>query len=274
MLNGTHDVVPLSSRSVDITDPKAVREITSRVKPDILLNCAAYTQVDECEKKRDLAWKVNVEGPGNLAAGAKETGARLIHISTDYVFDGKKEVPEPNREDDQPHPLSFYGKTKLKGEEVIRETLSEHAILRTSWLYGLYGHNFLKTMLRLALDDPLREIKVVNDQFGSPTWSLDLAGQVGKIIETGGQGTYHATAEGYCTWYELATFFLERMGVPHSIIPCATTEFPTAAVRPKNSILGNQRLKKEGIYIMRPWKEGVGEFTAANKARLMKEVGR
>ena len=272
VLKPTHEVLPVDLENLDITDPSEVETMAQEFTPDIILNCAAYTGVDECETKKGLAWRVNAQGPRNLGITAKRHGARLIHISTDYVFGGKKEVPEPYSEEDDPSPLSCYGRTKLKGEEAIRKTIDSHMIVRTAWLYGLQGHNFLKTMLKLALRDPGKEIKVVNDQFGSPTWSYRLALQIKALITAKGHGTYHVTSEGYCTWYELASCFLEKMAVPHSVIPCTTREYPTPAIRPINSILENGRLKRAGIDIMPHWEDDLDQFISTFKGRLIKEL--
>ena len=150
VLQERHKVWALSSKELDITDPAAVNDIISRTMPDIVLNCAAYTKVDECETEKDLSWRVNAVGPKNLASGVERHGGLLVHISTDYIFDGHKRPPECYYEDDKPSPLSFYGKTKLAGEEGIRDVTDRHIILRTGWLYGAYVNNFLKTMLRWA----------------------------------------------------------------------------------------------------------------------------
>jgi dTDP-4-dehydrorhamnose reductase len=272
VLGRRFEVVSLGSKDLDITSMTAVDQMMENVTPEVILNCAAFTKVDDCETKRELAWKVNVEGPTNLAVAAKKQGARFIHISTDYVFDGRKKVPEPYTETDDTNPLSYYGVTKYESEKAIRRTTDNHIILRTAWMYGIRGHNFLKTMLSLALKGPQREIKVVNDQFGSPTWSFRLALQIEKLIEAGGQGTYHATSEGYCTWYELATHFLDKMGVPHSFVPCTTEEYPTPATRPINSILENQRLKESGVNLMQDWKSDLDEFVSKFRERLINET--
>ncbi len=274
VLGNRFRVVSFSSKGLNIADANAVHQKMSQVRPQVVLNCAAFTKVDDCETERETAWKINVEGPENLARASRDFGARLVHISTDYVFDGLKKVPEPYMETDETGPLSYYGLTKLEGEEVIRRTMQEHAIVRTAWLYGAQGRNFLKTMLRLALTDPKREIKVVNDQFGSPTWSYRLALQIGRLIESKADGTYHATAEEYGTWFELAGVFLEKMGVPHTLVPCATAEYPTPAKRPANSILESQRLKEAGIHVMRNWKSDVQEFVLRFKDRLIDEAGK
>ena len=259
------------SKDLDITDGAAVDRIMKEVVPDTVLNCAAFTRVDDCETEREAAWKVNVEGPTNLAKACRRCNAKLIHISTDYVFDGLKRIPEPYVETDKTNPLSYYGLTKLEGEKAIRKITENHAILRTAWVYGIAGKNFLKTMLKLALKDPRKEIKVVNDQFGSPTWSFRLAQQLEKVMIEDGRGTYHATAEGYCTWYGLAAAFLNRMKIPHSFIPCTTGEYPTPARRPTNSILENARLKASGLHVMKTWEEDLDQFVLLYGADLLSE---
>ena len=272
VLNETHDVMSVDLEELDITDISQVEAVAGNFGADVIVNCAAFTRVDDCESEKDLACKVNIEGPSNLAVAAKKQGAQLIHISTDYVFDGRKKVPEPYTEQDETNPISYYGVTKLEAEAAVRGATDNHMILRTAWMYGIRGQNFLKTMLRLALNDPKREIKVVSDQFGSPTWSYRLARQIAKLIESGGQGTYHATSEGYGTWYELATDFLDKMGVPHVFAPCTTKEYPTPATRPMNAILENQRLKEAGLNLMEDWQSDLAEFVLRFRDRLINEA--
>ncbi len=273
VLRPHYDIVSVGSKDLDIADRTAVAQYMTETAPQVILNCAAFTQVDACETQKDLAWQVNAEGPRNLAAAAVKTGAKLIHISTDYVFDGRKPVPEPYTEADHTNPISFYGKSKLAGEVAVREQTRNHIILRTAWLYGMHGRNFLKTMLKLALQDPERELRVVNDQYGSPTWSYGLALQIKRLIETEGQGTYHATSEGYGTWYDLAVDFLDMMVVPYTLSPCTTAEFPTPATRPANSILENRRLKESRLNRMADWKMDLAEFIRRFKDPLISETG-
>jgi len=270
VLRDSHEIRITDLEDLDITSFSEVSASMGVFLPDIILNCAAYTQVDACETHQDLAWKVNVKGPENLALCAQEHGGKLIHISTDYVFDGKKPLPEPYVEDDAPGPLSYYGKTKLESEQVVHRTAERHIILRVAWMYGISGHNFLKNMLRLALENPRKTIRVVSDQFGSPTWSYRLALQIASLLEKDAQGTYHATSEGHCSWYEFAGYFLRRMEIPHSIEPCTTQEYPTPAPRPRNSILENQRLKQEGISLMRDWRMDVDQYVADFREELIK----
>ncbi|MBW2109434.1 MAG: dTDP-4-dehydrorhamnose reductase, partial [Deltaproteobacteria bacterium] len=225
-----------------------------------------------CETEREAARQVNVQGPENLAASAKRHGVFLVHVSTDYVFDGNKPVPEAYTEADTPSPISYYGKTKLEGEMAIQRICPDHAIVRTAWLYGGSGPNILKTFLRRALSDPAGEIRVVNDQYGSPTWSYRLALQMARLIEAKGHGVYHATSQGYCTWYDLACYFLNLMDVPHRVVPCSTAEYPTAARRPKNSILDNSGLKARGIDLMPRWEDDLNAFVARYRSGLIQEV--
>ena len=272
ILGDRFQVISPGSKELDITAEVAVDRMMKDVAPDIVINCAAFTRVDDCEIERESAWKVNVEGPKNLAKASRNFNAKLIHISTDYVFDGLKRVPEPYVETDSTNPLSYYGLTKLEGEKAIRKITENHAILRTAWVYGIGGKNFLKTMLKLALKDPQKEIKVVNDQFGSPTWSFRLAQQMEKVMIEDGRGTYHATSEGYCTWYQLAIGFLERMKIVHSLLPCTTEEYPTLAKRPINSILENARLKVSGLQVMNTWEEDLDQFVLLYGADLLHET--
>ncbi len=272
VLSENHDVFGVDIDEVDITKLPDVEALVRQFVPNIIINCAAYTRVDDCETEKESAWKVNVTGAENLARCAEKHGGRLIHISTDYVFDGKKKVPGPYVETDAPNPSSYYGITKLEGEKAVMRTTDQHVIVRTAWLYGVRGHNFLKTMLKLALKNSDNKINVVNDQFGSPTWSYRLALQIARLIETNALGIFHATAEGYCTWYELADYFLKKMDVSHTVIPCTTAEYPTPAARPMNSILENRNLKDKGMNIMGNWQSDIDEFVFNFRDVLIKEI--
>jgi dTDP-4-dehydrorhamnose reductase len=265
-------VYAFGSKDLDISDHDQVRGYFQEIRPDVVVNCAAYTAVDGCETDRENCWRVNARGPGVIASSCSEAGARLIHISTDYVFDGRKAVPEPYSETEPVHPLSQYGASKLAGEEEICNRITDHLIIRTAWLYGIGGRNFLKTMLRLALSDPSRPIRVVNDQYGSLTWTHRLAHQINTLLTKDMTGTVHATAEGHATWYDGARFFLEAMKVPFVMEPCATEEYPTPARRPANSILENGQLKKYGLNRMVPWQEDVVAFANQFRAQLLAEA--
>ena len=272
VLKQKNDVISLDLEDVDIALFLDIEKKIADFLPDIIINCAAYTHVDNCETEREPAWAVNVKGAENLAVCVQKYGGRLVHISTDYVFDGRKKIPEPYVEDDELNPLSYYGITKLEGERVVRESTDRHIILRTAWMYGVNGHNFLKTMLRMALKNPKNEIKVVRDQYGSPTWSHRLALQITKLIDKNCWGTYHASAEGYGSWYQLAKYFLKKMEVPHAVVPCSSAAYPTQAIRPQNSILENHRLKKMDINIMAPWQDDLDRFIADFRDKLINEA--
>ncbi len=258
---------------LDITSPPSVIDVLGASGAGAVVNCAAYTQVDRAETERELARRVNVEGPLLLAKFAEAHKAWLVHVSTDYVFDGLRPPPEPYLESDRPRPNSHYGLTKLEGEMAVRHTATRHLIVRTAWLYGFRGQNFLKTMLRLALSGPDRVIRVVNDQHGCPTWSHRLALQLREMLSReASPGIYHATGSGHCTWYAFARAFLERMDVPHQIEPCTTADYPTPARRPANSILDNRKLRDAGLHLMRPWEEDLDAFVAQHREALLTEA--
>ncbi len=267
-----HNVISCSSKELDISSQEAVDGAITTHHPEVIINCAAYTAVDNCEEDTELALQVNAKGPENLARSMEARGGRLIHISTDYVFDGNKQIPEGYTEDDAVAPLSEYGRSKLCGEQAVTEISSNHLILRTAWLYGWGGKNFLKTMLRLALADPTRELKVVNDQYGSLTWTTTLARQIETVLTWELQGIVHATAEGSSTWYQGACYFLDAMNIPHNLVPCSTSEYPTPAHRPTNSILENKRLKQAGLSVFNSWQQDIDAFTHLYREDLLLEA--
>jgi len=267
------DAAGVDLPDLDITDRFQTLEKLNQFRPEVIVNCAAYTAVDACESD-PACWKVNADGPKHLAEWSAENDAFLVHVSTDYVFSGDKPLFEACVETDEPEPVSEYGKSKLAGEKAILESGANVAILRTAWLYGAHGKNFLKTMLRLALQNPEREIRVVNDQFGSPTWSHTLARQIAAVIETRANGLFHATSEGYCCWYDLARNFLKQMDVPFRMAPCSTAEYPTPARRPANSILENANLKAAGINMFIDWREDLAHFVQSRRDVLLSEVQR
>jgi dTDP-4-dehydrorhamnose reductase len=258
---------------VNASDRTACFVALDAAKPDVIINCAAFTAVDRCETEQDACRQANTDAPRFMAEWAQANGAFLVHVSTDYVFPGTRVLYESTVESDETGPVSEYGRSKLAGEQAIAETMNGgFAILRTAWLYGRNGNNFLKTMLRLALTDPEKQYKVVADQFGSPTWSLTLARQIKAIVSARAEGLFHATSEGYCSWHDLACEFLKQMQVPHAMQPCSTEEYPTPAVRPKNSILENARLKEAGINIFSDWKEELQAYVNACGAMVLIEV--
>lgn len=266
------DITTCTRTRADISKKESVDNLIANHMPEIIINCAAYTAVDKCETEAELAWKVNADGPRNIAQAATTCNAKLIHISTDYVFDGKKQIPQPYTENDPVSPLGQYGKSKLAGEEAVQEYCSSHLILRTAWLYSAHGPNFLKTMLRLALQDKRREIKVVDDQYGSLTWSYTLALQIQALLDTELTGIIHATAEGYSTWYKGACYFLDKMDVPYKLAPCTTAEYPTPATRPSNSILENKKLKQVDLNLFQDWRDDIDLYVDTFKDTLLAEA--
>lgn len=255
----------------NLTDRDKTVKALDRDHPDVIVNCAAYTAVDACEKD-PACWTVNADGPKYLAEWAASHGAFLVHVSTDYVFAGDKPLFEACVESDTPGPVSEYGRSKLAGERAILASGAKAAILRTAWLYGAHGKNFLKTMLRLALQAPEREIRVVNDQFGSPTWSYTLARQIAEVIDSRATGVFHATSEGYCSWYDLARKFLTSMEIPFRLAPCTSAQYPTPARRPENSILENRRLNEAGINVFHEWNDELGAFVRECGPFVLNEV--
>ena len=256
---------------INIADRFQCLEKLDAMAPAVVVNCAAYTAVDACETD-PVCWKVNADGPKHLAEWAATNGAFLVHISTDYVFDGNRPLFESLVETDPVAPVSEYGKSKLAGEQAVLESGADAAILRTAWLYGANGKNFLKTMLRLALQNPEREIRVVNDQFGSPTWSYTLARQIAAVVDAKATGIFHATSEGYCSWYDLASRFLQLMDVPYRMAPCTTAEYPTPARRPKNSILENGLLKQRRLNVFDSWEVELEHFVNEHYVSLISEI--
>ncbi len=272
LLSQNHQVTGYDIPDIDITSTSSIAKCIEQDVPDVIINCAAYTAVDSCETEQELAWKINAEGPALLAKAAAQHNARLIHISTDYVYDGTRIPPESYVETDPPNPLSHYGKSKLTGEEAVKRYAPDHLILRTAWLYSATGKNFLKTILRLVITDSTKSRLIVDDQYGSLTWSRTLARQITELLTPQLQGVIHATAEGYSTWYEAARYFLDKMGIAHNLRPCSTTQYPTPAHRPANSILENTRLKNAGISCFMDWKQDLDTFIDKHGEQLLREA--
>jgi len=259
-----------SDMDVDITDIEALRKFAKEKKIEWIVNCSAYTAVDKAEDEPDKAFKLNADGVGNIAQVAKEKNAKLIHLSTDYVFNGKK--TEAYSESDETDPIGVYAKSKLKGEQNILQIIPEYFIFRISWLYGHHGANFVHTMLRLFSERD--ELRVVNDQWGSPTFTEDVANVIINIIKDNSSefGIYHFTNSGRINWYEFACEILklakERSLIKKNIniIPVTTAEYPTRAIRPKNSYLSKDRIKNILGIELRPWQESLKKFISAKTA--------
>jgi len=239
---------------LDLTIESDVEKKIGKLKPQLIINSAAYTNVDEAESNQELAEKVNGEAVGYLARVAQELNAVLIHYSTDYVFEGKKE--KGYQEDDQTDPINAYGRSKLIGEKAIQNYCKNYYLIRTSWLYGRSGNNFVETMIRLGKEK--KEVKVVNDQFGKPTYAVDLARRTLNLVENKKEyGIYHITNEGVTSWSGFAEEIFKQFGLAVKVIPVATSEFPRPAKRPKFSSLINTKLTPS-----RHWKEALADYLA------------
>lgn len=268
-----HAVVPCDRNVLDITDQTACIIALQKHKPDAVIHCAAYTAVDQAEQESDTAYTVNASGTRNIVIASERVGAKFCYISTDYVFDGWSEGPY--HEYDNTNPQTVYGKSKRAGELLVQSLSSTFFIVRTSWVYGLHGKNFVKTMLRLGAEKP--EIKVVHDQKGSPTYCPDLAKFLLELVQTEKYGIYHASNTGTCTWYEFAkTIFTEAESIsgnyyPVIVYPCTTEEYPVPAPRPKNSVMEHISIRTNGLKDLRPWREGLCEFLQQYLLRDLKK---
>lgn len=249
--------VVATSRSVfDITNEEETRNYIFLQKPDIIIHCAAYTSVDKAESERELCYFVNVEGTRNISKIAKELNAKLVYISTDYVFDGGSKIPY--HEDEPTNPINYYGYTKEQGESIVRNLVNKYFIIRTSWVFGANGDNFVKKIL--GLSQLTNKIDVVNDQIGAPTFTKDLAIFIIELMLTNNYGIYHGVNEGYCTWYEFAKEICEISGIEVNINPVRSNEYSTVARRPSNSRLSKRNIEKAGIKRLPHWKDALERF--------------
>lgn len=249
-----------SSRELDITDREAVERLMQSYRPDAVIHCAAYTKVDLAEDEPERCWAVNADGTRNMAAACREIGAKLLYISTDYVFPGTGE--QFRRTDDPVSPVNTYGRSKLAGELAVQSLLEKYFIVRISWVFGKNGNNFVKTMLRLA--ETKADLSVVCDQIGSPTYTADLAPLLCDMVQTERYGVYHATNEGTCAWSEFAEAIFELAGRQVVVHPIPTSAYPTRAVRPLNSRMSKERLRDNGFQELPEWKNAL--------ARYLKEI--
>ena len=250
-----YDVIKTDKDTLDITNIENVNTFILEQNPDVVINCAAHTAVDLCETDMENAYKINAIGPRNLAIACEKAGAKLVQVSTDYVFDGNS--VRPYREDDITCPNSVYGTSKLMGENFVREFCSKYFIVRTAWLYG-EGNNFVRTMLKLS--ETNSELNVVNDQIGSPTSTVDLAKAIIDLIHTEHYGTYHGTCEGQCSWYDFAKKIFEIKNIDIKVNPVISDEFKRPAPRPKYSVLDNFMLKLVGLNSFRKWEDSLEEY--------------
>lgn len=227
----------------NLTDGPAVKEYVRSYRPDVIVHCAAYTNVDKAESAPEVCAAVNGMGTVNMVRAALSVGAKMVFISTDYVFPGTGD--QPWKVDDRYGPLNVYGMSKVQGEDAVRSLMTRYFILRTSWVFGKNGHNFVRTMLRLGAEK--KEVRVVNDQIGSPTYSWDLARVICDILPTEKYGIYHVRNEGYISWYEFAKMIMEKAGLPCKVLPVPSSEYPTPARRPLNSRLDGSKLAAAGF---------------------------
>lgn len=241
---------------LDITDKEVVMVYVKDSQPDIIINCAAYTNVDGCENNKDDAFRINAIGARNMAIAAEKVNAKLVHISTDYVFAG--DGSKPYREFDIPNPQSAYGASKYLGEQYVRELCSRYFIVRTAWLYGYIGKNFVKTIMKVGRERG--SLKVVNDQIGNPTNAVDLAHHVLKIASTEEYGIYHCTGAGECSWFDFASKIIEYAGIEATVFPCTTKEYQSPTKRPSYSALDNMMLRCTVGDEMRAWQDALKCF--------------
>lgn len=257
-LEECHSVLARDHAQCDILDRQGVREELRNTCPNWVVNAAAYADVDECESKKELAFAVNGEGARNVALACAEWGARLVHLSTDYVFDGCSAVPY--REEDPPHPINVYGASKLQGERYVRQILEDPLIVRTAWLYGRHGRNFVEAIRRRAAAG--EELRVVDDQRGSPTFTKDLSRAIARLLELKARGIFHVTNSGSCTWFEFARRILRTApdGPEVPVLPISSAELARPARRPANSILDCRRFEERSGWKMRLWPEALGDY--------------
>jgi dTDP-4-dehydrorhamnose reductase len=261
------ELIPLTHKDIEISDMSSMKQSFSKYKPDIIINTAAYVRVDDCEDEKDKAFSVNALGARNVAVVAQELGAKLVHISTDYVFGGEGEPrTTPYTEFDTPVPLSIYGKSKLAGENLVRHFCLRHFIVRASGLFGVAGSsgkggNFIETMLRLSKERD--ELRVVDDQVFSPTYTMDLARKIAQLMTTEYYGIFHITNRGACSWYEFTTEILKLAGLKTPVVPITSDQYSQKARRPRYSVLDNSHLRLLGMDDMRPWKEALKDYLIA-----------
>ena len=252
------EAVGADIEEMDITDEESVNRFIMDAKPDAVIHCAAYTAVDAAEENEDICRRVNADGTRNIAKVCKELDCKMIYISTDYVFDGQGSRPwEP---DEERHPLNVYGQTKYEGELAVQELLEKYFIVRIAWVFGVNGKNFVKTMLNLAQTHDT--LTVVNDQYGSPTYTYDLAGLLVDMVQTDKYGIYHATNEGICTWYEFACEIFKQANVSVKVLPVSAAEYRAKAKRPENSRMSKEKLTENGFERLPSWQDALGRYLA------------
>jgi len=242
---------------IDIQEEKNTVTKIESLRPDIVINIAAYTNVDGCESHDEKAFAINAEGMRHVALGALRCRAKVVYLSTDYIFDGKKR--EPYLEDDPPHPLSVYGRSKLRGEQYVQEMVEDALIVRTQWLYGKYGNNFVASVLRQAREKEV--LSIVNDQVGSPTYTIDLSRAISVLIQCDARGVFHVANSDLCTWFAFGQEILKLSGMEGvKIVPISSEELGRPATRPLYSVLNTEKLKRETGMTLRPWSEALKDY--------------
>lgn len=242
---------------IDITEENETATKIESLQPKMVINVAAYTDVDGCELHEEKAFAINAEGMRHVALGAKRCGAKAVYLSTDYIFDGKK--GKPYLEDDPPHPMNVYGRSKLKGEQYVQELVKDALVVRTQWLYGKYGNNFVASILRQAREKEV--LSVVNDQIGSPTYTVDLSKAISLLIQREARGIFHVANSNLCTWYDYAQRILTLSGIKGvKVLPISSKELNRPAPRPSYSALDTQKLKREAGMTLRPWFEALKDY--------------
>ena len=253
------EAVGVDIQEMDITDKESVNRVIRKAAPDAVIHCAAYTAVDAAEDNEELCRRVNAEGTANIAKVCRELDIKMMYISTDYVFDGQGERPwEP---DDERHPLNVYGQTKYEGELAVTNALEKYFIVRIAWVFGINGKNFIKAVLNKAKTTDT--LTVVNDQFGSPTYTYDLARLLVDMILTDRYGFYHATNEGICSWYEFACEIFRQAGIPVTVVPVSSAQYPAKAKRPFNSRMSKDKLTQNGFERLPSWQDALGRYLEA-----------
>lgn len=251
-----HQPIGVDRDEMDLMDNEAIRTFIMNLKPEAIIHCAAYTAVDKAEEEVETCYQINAEAVKVISECAKELDVKLIYISTDYVFDGTKEGEYV--ETDIPNPINVYGASKLKGEQYVQELLEKYYIVRISWVFGVNGNNFIKTMRRLGLERD--ELNIIHDQVGSPTYTADLAPLLVDMMETDKYGIYHATNEETCSWYEFANEIFKQSKIEIKINPITTDQYPTAAKRPMNSRMSKDKLKENEFNMLPTWQEALVNY--------------
>ena len=251
-----HQPIGVDRDEMDLMDNEVILTFIMDLKPEAIIHCAAYTAVDKAEEEVEVCYQVNAEATKVIAECAKELNVKLIYISTDYVFDGTKDGEYV--ETDIPNPINVYGASKLKGEQYVQSLIDNQYIVRISWVFGINGNNFIKTMCRLGLERD--ELNIIHNQVGSPTYTADLAPLLVGMMETDKYGIYHATNEGFCSWYEFANEIFKQSEIDVKTNPITTNQYPTAAKRPMNSRMSKLKLEQSGFNLLSNWKDSVADY--------------